>query len=262
QTGVAFSSLVAQLDFIRKNLKFGQQNRRLNCIQPTVYAHAYVMIPAILTMTSDLAQYFGQLVIVGEDGTAIAIAAQGFAGEKTGAGNGAQVTGVSAFVSCPKALCGIFNYRYPVFIGNGIDGVKVSTLAVQAYRNDRFGFWRDACFQLVRVEVVGLGADVYIHRLCPEQRDGFSRGYVSEAGGNDLVTRADAKGHLGNLQRVGAVGHGDAVFCANEGSQLLFQFVDFRSKNVLAVGEDFLNVGIDLFFDTGLLGGQVNKLHA
>lgn len=220
-----------------------------------------MVITATLAMTGDLAQYFGQLVIVGEDGSAIAIATQRLAGEEAGAGNGAQVAGVSAFVGCPEALGGVFNYWYTVFIGNSIDGIEISTLAVQAYRNDCLGARRDGCFQLLWVQVVGFGTDIHINRLGPEQRDGFSRGDVGEAGGNDLITRADAKGHLGDLQRVGAIGHGDTVFCANEGSELFFQFVDFWSKDVLAVGEDFLNVGIDLFFDTGLLGGQVNKLH-
>jgi len=51
------------------------------------------------------------------------------------------------------------------------------------------------------------------------------------------------------------------VLCADIGSQLRFEFFDFRPHDVLAVGKDLLNVPVKLFFDASLLCSQINEIH-
>ena len=53
--------------------------------------------------------------------------------------------------------------------------------------------------------------------------------------------------------------HGDAVLGAGVIGQFLFEFRHFGAENVLTVGEHAGNAGVDLVFDTGLLGFEVNK---
>ena len=123
--------LLAKLHFFFQNGQFGQQNSGLQCVQAAVYADADMVVAAVLAVARNLADNRGQLLIVGENRTAIAIAAQGFAWEKAGAGNGAQVARFCAFINGTKALRGIFDHRQLVLGCDGVDGIEISTLAIQ-----------------------------------------------------------------------------------------------------------------------------------
>ena len=153
----------------------------------------------------------------------------------------------------------VFNHRYAVFCGNGVNGVHVCALAVQADRDDGAGSRRDGGFELGRIKVVSARVNIDIHRLGAQQGHGFGGGNVGKAGGDDFIAGANAQCHLGDLQGVGAIGHGNAVPGAGEGGQLFFKLGHFRAKNVLAVGQHALNAGINLVFDAGLLGFEVDE---
>lgn len=171
-----------------------------------------MVVAAVLAVAGNLPHDFGQFVVVREDGPAVPVAAQWFAGEEAGARNGGQVAAFAAFVGGAKALGGVFNDRDAVFGGDGVDGVKIGALAVQTHGHDGFGPGGDGGFEQGRVQVEGAGVNVHVHRLGPQQGHGLGRGDVGKAGGDDFVAWANAQRHLGNLQCVGAVGHGDAVF--------------------------------------------------
>lgn len=252
---------LALVQFFVQHGQFGQQDGGLQGVQAAVHSHAHMVVTAVLTVAGDLAHDFGQLVVVGEDRPAVAVAAQGFAGEEAGACNRRQIAAFAAFVSCSKALGGVFNDGYAVLSRNGVDGVKVGALAVQAHGHDGFGSRGDGGFEQGRVNVVGARVDVHIHRLGPEQGHGLSGGDVSKAGGDNFVARAYAQRHLGDLQRVGAVGHGDAVLGAGVGGQLFFQVGHFRAQNVLAVVEYALNAFVNLSLQALVLGFEVDEFH-
>ncbi|MCY1415478.1 hypothetical protein D9M71_309620 [compost metagenome] len=90
-----------------------------------------MVIATILAMASDLTQHLGQFVVICEDRATITIATQRLAGEETGAGDGGQVAGTLAFISCAEALCCILDHRNTVFGSYGINGIKVRTLTIQ-----------------------------------------------------------------------------------------------------------------------------------
>ena len=252
---------LTQRYFFFKNRQLGQQDGGLQGVQPAVDAHTNVVVAPVLTVPGDLAHDFGQFVVIGEEGAAIAIAAQGLAGEEAGAGNGAEAAAFTSFVAGAKTLRGVFNHRDSVLGGNGVDGIEVGALAVQADGDDGFCAWRNHCFEQIRVQVVSAGVNVHIHRPGTEQGDGFSRSDISEARCDDFVARADAQRHLGNLQRVGAVGAGDAVLGAGVGGQSFFQLGDLRTQDVLAVVQHTRNSGVQLAFDADLLGFEVNEVN-
>lgn len=220
-----------------------------------------MVVAAVLAVAGNLPHDFGQFVVVGEDGAAVAVATQGFAGEEAGARNGGQVAAFAAFVGGAKALRGVFDDGDAVFGGDGVDGVKIGALAVQADGHDGFGAWGDSGFEQGRVQVVGAGIDVHIHRFGTQQGHGLGRGNVGKAGGDDFVARANAQRHLGNLQRVGAVGHGDAVLGAGVGGQLLLQLSHFGAQDVLAVVQHALYAGVDLGLEPLVLGFEVDEVH-
>lgn len=259
QRVVVFGGLLAQGNFFFKNRQLGQQDGGLDRVQPAVNTHTDVVVTPVLAMAGNLADDFGQFVVTGKNGAAVTVAAQRFAGKETGAGDGAEVAAFAAFVAGAKTLRCVFNHRKAVPGGNGVNGVKVGALAVQADRDDGFGSRGDGGFKQSRVQVVGARVNIDIHRLGAQQGDGFGGGDVSKAGGDDFIAGPNAQRHLGDLQRVGAVGYGDAVFGAGEGGQLFFKLGHFRAKNVLAVGQHALDAGVDLALDAGLLGFKVDE---
>src|SRR3990167_8268976 len=258
---IGLCDLLTQLDFFFKYFKLWQQNRRLQSIQPAVHPHSNVVIAAILAVPGNLTHDLCQFIIIGEDRTTIAIAAQRLAGEETRAGNGCQVARALALVGGTETLRGILNHWNAVFSCNSVDSVHSGALAIQRNRNNRLGTRCDGRFQQLLVEVIGARINVHIHRLGTEQGHGFSGGDVGESRRDDFIAGTYPQSHLRNLQRIGAVGAGDAVLGADEGSQLFFQFGDFRAEDILAMGEDTLDTGVDLVPDAGLLGLQVDEFN-
>ena len=246
-------------NFFFKNGQLGQQDGGLQGVEPAVHTHTDVVVAAVLAMAGDLAHDFGQFIVAGENGSTVAIAAQWFAGEEAGAGYCRKVAAFVAFVNGAKALGSVFNHRDAVPGGYGVDGVHVGALTVKADRDDGFGTRGNGSFELGRVEVVGAWVNVDIHRLGTQQGDCFGGGNVGKAGGNNFTARANAQCHLGNLQCVGAVGHGNAVFGSGVGGQFFFKLCHFRAQDVLAMGQHTLDASVDLAFDAGLLGFEVDE---
>jgi len=88
--------------------------------------------------------------------------------------------------------------------------------------------------------------NVHVHGFGTQQRHGFGGGYVGKAGGDDLVAGAYTQRHLGDLQRIGAVGHGDAVLGTGVGAELFFQLGHFGAEDVLAMLKHTLDAGVNL----------------
>ena len=251
----------AQADFFFEDGQFRQQNGGLQGVQTAVYAHADVVVAAVLAVPRDLADGGGEVFVIREHRAAVAVAAQRFAGEKAGAGDGGQVAGLAAFVARAETLRRVFDDGQAVFDGNGVNRVEIGALAVERHGNNRFGALCNRGFEFGGVEVAGVFAHIRIHGFCAQEGDGFGGGDVGEARGNHFVARAHAQSHQRDLQRVGAVGHADAVFRAAKGGEFFFQFGHFGPEDVLPVREHFLYARVDLVFNARLLGGEVDELH-
>ncbi|MCY1508843.1 hypothetical protein D9M68_431660 [compost metagenome] len=143
--------------------------------------------------------------------------------------------------------------------GDFVDGVEVGALTIQADRHDGPGTRGDGGLERRRIQVVRARVDIDEDRRRAEQRHGLGGRDVSEARRDDFVARPDAQRHLRDLQRIGAVGAGDAMRGAGVARELLLQFGDFRAKDVLAVGQHALDARVDPVLDAGLLGFQVDE---
>ncbi len=261
QAGVGVRHTLAGGDLVAQHSQLRQQDGGLQGVQAAVHADADVMVAAVLAMAGDLAQDSSQGVVVGEDRAAVPVAAQGLAGEKAGTGNRGQVAALAAFVAAAQALRRVLDDRQTVPGGNGVDGIHVGALAVQGHGDDGAGPRGDGGFQPGRVQGISARVDVDVDGLGAQQGDSLGRGDIGEARGDDFVARPDPQGHLGDLQCVGAVGDGDAVFGAGIVGQALFQLGDFRPQDELAVGQHTLDAGIDFGFQALVLGLQVDELH-
>jgi hypothetical protein len=260
QLVVVLTDFFALLHFPLKSFELGQDDGALQCVHAPAHTHAGVYIALALAMHANFAHGLGQVVVVGEDGTTVAIAAQGLAREETGATDGAEVAALAPLVGGAEALCSVFDHRQvAVFGGNGVDGVHVCGLAVQAHRHDGLGFDRDLGLNQTCVDVARVGFDVHKHGLGAEQHDYLGRGHKSKGRGDDLVTGLYIQGHEAHEQGLGAAGYRDAVLRAREGRELFFQLFNLGTHDVLTMFQHRVNAGLDLRLERLILGFEVDE---
>ncbi len=161
----------------------------------------------------------------------------------------------------PKLCARVFDHRQAVLFGDGVDGVHVGALAVQADRHDGLGLGTDGVFDQIRIEVVGARVDVDEHRCGAEQGDRLGGGDEAEGGGDDLVAGADLQRHQGHDQGVGAARGRDAVANADIVGQPFLHLADLGAEDVLAVVHDRGDAPVEIFADQGLLGFEVDELN-
>ena len=109
---VAAGSLVTSLNFVRENLQLLAQNRRLDRIEARgePNAHVVVLVRA-LPVHPQASERVGKGIIVGDDGAAIAIAAEWLGGEKTGRCRVAESAEPAIVENSSEALRGIVQHQ-------------------------------------------------------------------------------------------------------------------------------------------------------
>ena len=80
-------------------------------------------------------------------------------------------------------------------------------------------------------------------------------------GRDDLVARLDAERIHREIQRVGAVGAGDAVRQSHRGGELPFEGFDEGPANESVVADDLGDRAVDLALDGLILQLQIRKRH-
>ena len=139
-------------------------------------------------------------------------------------------------------------------------GVAASTIGVASVGKD-FPQADDCLLQLCRVDVEGGGVDVHEDRRRAEEADHLGRRDEGEGRREDGVARADSEGHERHEEGVRPRGAADGVLCADVAGEGLLQLPDLRAVDVLAVGEDPGDIGIQFIRDAPLLRGKIDKIH-
>ena len=254
-----------------QGLQLGQQHGGLDCIQTGVHAHADIVVLAAgaLAVDADGTAQIRDGVIIGKDGAAVTVAAQGLGREEGRGGDIAEGAALAALVGTAEALGGILDEGQAVLLADGHDGVKVAGIAQDIHRHHGLGLQRpvgqhglDLLFQALGAQGIGVPGDVaedaggaeHLGRL-----RGGDKGHVRAEHGVALPYPGD---HVGDLQGVGTVGAGDAVLAAHEFGQLLLQLLHLRSADELGGIQHLLDIGVDLCFHGAVLRLQINELHA
>ena len=121
-----------------------------------------------LAVDPDGAQDLGQVVVIGENGPAVTIAAQRLGREKGGGGHRGEGSGPPALVGGAEGLGRIFQDKEAVALGDGVDAVVIRGLAEEVHRDDASGFKMsgsgvaaqaaDGLGQGFGIEIEGLGS--------------------------------------------------------------------------------------------------------
>ncbi len=240
-------------------LELREHHGALQRVHAAPDADSRVHVAAALAMRTDLAAGLGQRVVVGEDGTAVAIAAERLAREKAGAAERAQVAALAGSEAGAEALRRILDDGQAVPLGDGIDRVHVRALAVKAHRKNGSRARRDRRFDLRRVDVEGVLLDVDEDRLAAEQGDHFGRSGKREGRGDHFIAGPKLERHQADQQRLGAAGHGDAVPRADASGKTLLELADFGPQDVLPVIEHTLDSCVDARLERLILALQVDE---
>ena len=244
------------------------QHRRLEGVEPAVHAHAHVVVlHRPLAMDGVAAHERGPLVVVREDGTAVAVASERLGREEARRGDVAERAGDLLADPAAEALGAVLEHQHALGGAGLAQGDVVRRQAKEVDGNKCAG----GEARLARhgagvgdaggVDVEGVVAHVDEHRGSTDRRDDLAGGEEGEVRDEDGIARPDTPCHERQLQRIGPVAAGDAVGRAHVGGELGLERRDLLATDVAPAHDDAGNRLVDGGGERGVLGPQVAKLH-
>ena len=234
--------------------QLGQQDGGLDAVQPAVHAGAqHVVARLALAMRPQRAIQVGAVGIVGQDGAAIAVAAQGLGrveAQRRGMPPGAEPPPVQRPA---EGLRRVVQREHAVLLAEPLDRRPIRRQAVEVDA-DHGARPQPALLrhqlhpphQVGQVDVEGARLHIDEDRRGAEHQRHLGRRGIGEGGQEDRVARADPLRHHGDLQGIGAGGDADRMLRAGEGGQRGLDRIDLRPLDETAMVEDAGDAGIDL----------------
>jgi hypothetical protein len=94
-------------------------------------------------------------------------------------------------------LAGVLDHHQAMLLGDLVYGVHVGGLAKEMHGHHRFGPRGERGLYCSRVDVGRVWEHIHKHRGAACVRDGFGSGHECVGGQDDLITRPDACGLVG-----------------------------------------------------------------
>src|SRR6185437_11490453 len=134
---VAIGPVLPRGDLAGEQAKLLQKDRRLNRIEPAVEADIFEVRPAwSLAVIAQREQAERLVVVIGEDGAAVAIAAERLGGIEAGRRVCGKRTDLAPGEARAKTLRRVADNEHSVRLGDLVDGTVVRRLAVEIDRDD------------------------------------------------------------------------------------------------------------------------------
>src|SRR3984893_924836 len=259
--------LIAGLDLVCKDRQLLTQYCRLCRVESRVHADAHIVVfVAALAVHPQALQHRGDVVIVGEHGAAVAVAAEGFGGEEAGCRNVAQGPDFGGLVDRAKTLRRVADDPQLVLRGDRQNLVVGGRQTEQVDRDDPHRLepeaprCRDTGLEAHRVHVERLFEYIDKDRDRIEPADDFGSSGKREGWHEHRLARLDALRHQREPQSVGAVGAAQYVLGAAEGGELLLEDGDLGAHDVFAVVDDTENRLVDAAAEAPPLRAQIDEL--
>ena len=122
--------------------------------------------------------------------------------------------------------------------GDGGERLHVHRTAKQMHRQQRLGGRGDGRLHLLKIDQIGAGINIHKHRLGTNGADGLRGSKKTEGGGDDLITRTNAKAPEGQDQRIGAAVAAHGVLAAAKTGEGLLKALDDRPTDVLTAAQN------------------------
>lgn len=265
---VGGGNLVSQVEFVVEDGEFFVDDRRLDGVEAPVEADADIVVFVIApSVHANGDQQFQQLVVVGEDRAAVAVAAERLGRKEGGRADEAEASGLSAANRAAESLRGVFENPEPVLDSHLFEAIVLGGQAEKIDRNERLRVESftaslfDCRTDFGRVDVEGAGQHIDEHRRRAREADHLGGGHEGEWRGEHGVAGANPFGHEWNEQRVGAGGARNAVLRADVPGELLLGFEHFRPHDELGAVDDPLDTLHEVLADAVFLGDEVYELH-
>jgi hypothetical protein len=252
---------------VLEDLELGEQHRRLDRVEPAVDADAHDVVGvAAHAVETDRFVECGARAVVGEDGAAVAVAAERLAWIEAGCRDRRERADHAIALARAEALRRVLDQQHVVALADRADRGIVGGEAEQVDREHgarpQLALLLDLAHRRLErrgVEVVGRVLDVDEHRCRAQRHRHLGRGAVGEARQEDGVARPDIVGHQRDAQGIGAARHADSVRSTGQPREGGFELRDLGAEDVAAGGQHLGDAGIDRLLDAAILGLQVDE---
>ena len=219
-----------------------------------------------LAVVGDHPGYCCEVIVVGDDGAAVAVASEIFGGEK---GCASEVSHGTCFsggtvgegIVGADGLCVVFDDEEVVLLGQGEDGFHIGALSEQVHGYDGFGSRGDMGFDEFCGDVEGMWIHVGHDGDEAQESDDFRGCDVGECGYDDFVAGFEAECHHGDLEGVGTVGAGDDVGGAEVLFEVFAESLHFGASNEGSGIEHLVYFPLHGILNVQVLGFEVNHLY-
>lgn len=237
------------------------KERRLDFGHPAGVADFVVVVAfAAHTVDAEAEGATFDLVVVGENHSAIAGGAEVFGDIEAKAGGESEVAGVDPVLVGIDDLGGVLEHQKVVLLRDFVECLHVGELAEEVDRHDGSGPRRDGGSDFFGVEVIGDRVDVRKDGDGSKLGHDFGSRDKGKGGDDDFVARLDAAGLEHDAEGVGSGIDGDGVLDTVAAGDALFEFGVVFAEDVGAGFEDFhaprSNIGLDFV----VLGLEVDKV--
>lgn len=210
----------------------------LEGIDAAVDADDVMVVTGLHAVDAEDAQFVGQGIVIGGHHAGVSRATEILGGEEAEAIDESHGSGGTALELGADGLGGILDDGDSMASGDLEDGVHARALAEKVDRQDGPGARGDGGLELLDIEIEIVGANIDIDGPGAEPGNGAGRREEGKGDGNDLIALADAEGHEGQEQGIGAGGAADGVPDTAIGGRLLLESLDLRAHDELLTVED------------------------
>ena len=233
------------------------QNRRLKRVQSLAIPDLVVRIFAGAPVIAQPGDLRCQRVVIGADGSRIAIGPKIFAGIEAEARRAAPCSGALTVQLCAVRLSGILDDAQIMPRRDRRDGVHRRKLSIEMHGDDRFRPRRDCRLDTIRIDVVGCRININQHDPRADLHDRLNRGDERVRRRDHPVALADAERFQRQKDRRRPAGDAHTVPRALKRCKGVLKLPDFFPADEAGMRQDTRNSRIDLRLNALILRFQI-----
>ncbi len=263
---IALGDAVAGVDLVGEDLELLDQHRGLDGVEPRGEADPHVVIfVAALAVHPQADERLRHLRIVGEDGAAVAVAAERLRRKEARGGGVGERADLAVADRRAEALGGVVEHEQLLFRRDRVERVMLGRKPEQVDRQDharrepRLLRGGDRPHDARRRDVEGRLVDVGEHRRGAEQHHHLRGRAEREGRADHRIARPDALRHQHQRERVGTARAAHHVPRAAELRQRLLERAHLGAENELAVIEDARDRNVYLVAEPATLRCNVDE---